>query len=221
MQKNNRLEAFTDAAFAFALTLLAISGDQMPESIEELKSALHQVPSFIASAALLIMFWYQHQQWSRTYQTNDMGAVLLTSLLVCTVLIYVYPLKMVFSGFLHWLSAGYLRPSFNAESAADIYSLFTIYAYGYITMCLSMYWLYRHSLKHHMQLNLAKVEVVTAQLQSRSFLLLAFPGFLSLIFSYTMPERWLFLTGMVYSLLGIIMPLYGIYAGRKLKALEE
>ena len=40
--KVTRLEAFVDAAFAFAVTLLVISGDQTPTSIDMLQQALKQ-----------------------------------------------------------------------------------------------------------------------------------------------------------------------------------
>ena len=43
--KVTRLEAFVDASFAFALTLLVISGDSIPGSIEELVDALKQIQS--------------------------------------------------------------------------------------------------------------------------------------------------------------------------------
>ena len=42
--RNNRLDAFVDAAFAFAVTLLVISADKVPDSIEALRIALKAVP---------------------------------------------------------------------------------------------------------------------------------------------------------------------------------
>lgn len=216
MRDGTRLEAFTDAAFAFALTLLAISGDEMPGSVEELKLALHQVPSFIVSAALLIMFWYEHQRWSRAYKIEDGVIVVLTAILVCTVLIYVYPLKMLFSGFFHWATDGFIQASFDARSAGDISDLFAIYGYGFITMCLSMFLIYRHTINKAKQAGLTAEQVLVARQQSITFLLLLSPGVLSLILTYTLPEKYLPLNGIVYSILAIIMPAYGYYADRQL-----
>ena len=48
-----RLEAFVDAAFAFALTLLVISFDAVPQSFEALTTALKAVPAFLMASAYL------------------------------------------------------------------------------------------------------------------------------------------------------------------------
>ncbi|QGX41613.1 TMEM175 family protein [Permianibacter aggregans] len=218
MRNGSRLEAFTDAAFAFALTLLAISGDEMPGSIAELKNALHQIPSFIVSAALLIMFWHAHQSWSKDYRSDDGVSILLTSVLVCTVLVYVYPLKMLFSGFFHWVTGGLLKTSYTATGPADISDLFAIYGYGFITMCMAMFLLYRHTIRQAKKLGLTDEQKFLAAQHGFSFLLLMSPGVLSLILTYTLPEKYLALNGMVYSLLGIIMPLYGVYSEKQYRA---
>jgi uncharacterized membrane protein len=42
-EKVTRLEAFVDAAFAFSVTLLVISGDKIPTSVDELIQALNHV----------------------------------------------------------------------------------------------------------------------------------------------------------------------------------
>jgi uncharacterized membrane protein len=220
MQQGNRLEAFTDAAFAFALTLLAISGDQMPGSVAELKLALQQVPAFLGSAALLLMFWHEHGRWSREFRTDDGAAVVLTAILVCTVLVYVYPLKMMLSGCFYWLSGGWLSASFDATGPHDIFDLMAIYGYGFITMCVSMLLLYRHSLRRAEALGLDAEQRLRAHLNSLMFLLMALPGVLSIVLAYTLPEPLLFLVGCSYALLGVIMPVYGLYADRCMRALR-
>jgi uncharacterized membrane protein len=47
-----RLETFTDAAFAFAVTLLvAGGGDSVPMNFGEMTAGLKQIPAFAASFA--------------------------------------------------------------------------------------------------------------------------------------------------------------------------
>ncbi len=48
-----RLETFCDAAFAFAVTLLVISGEGIPGSYQELIVALKGIPAFAASFAAI------------------------------------------------------------------------------------------------------------------------------------------------------------------------
>ncbi len=103
-----RLEAFVDAAFAFAVTLLVISADRVPDSVRALVLALKQVPAFAAGFALLALFWYAHVRWSRHYRLDGMLATLLSLLLVFLVLVYVYPLRLLLGTFFAWITAGWL-----------------------------------------------------------------------------------------------------------------
>jgi hypothetical protein len=70
-----RLETFIDAAFAFAISMLVIAAQQIPDNIEALLAAFKNVPTFICSIAVLGIFWRGHWLWSRRYglplQLND------------------------------------------------------------------------------------------------------------------------------------------------------
>ncbi len=82
-----RLDTFVDAAFAFAVTLLVISVDEVPGSFGEFMRALAQVPAFLACFILLMMFWWGHHGWSRKFGLHDSLATLLSLPLVALVLI--------------------------------------------------------------------------------------------------------------------------------------
>lgn len=55
-----RLETFIDAAFAFAITMLVIATQQIPDDIETLLAAFKNVPAFVASIIVLGIFWRGH-----------------------------------------------------------------------------------------------------------------------------------------------------------------
>ena len=80
--KTTRVEGFVDAAFAFAVTLLVISGDHIPRSVDDLILALKSVPTFAASFMLILVFWTGHAQWSRRYGLDDATTRRLSLLLV-------------------------------------------------------------------------------------------------------------------------------------------
>ena len=50
-QSMTRIETFVGASFAFAITLLVISLDAVPENIQDLLDISKGIPAFIASAA--------------------------------------------------------------------------------------------------------------------------------------------------------------------------
>jgi hypothetical protein len=51
---STRLENFVDASFAFALTMLVISVNDIPHSMDALLLALRGIPAYAASFALLL-----------------------------------------------------------------------------------------------------------------------------------------------------------------------
>ena len=66
----SRLEAFSDAAFAFALTLLVVSLD-VPKSYDELMRTMRGFPSFACCFALLVWIWHEHNMFFRRYGLQD------------------------------------------------------------------------------------------------------------------------------------------------------
>jgi uncharacterized membrane protein len=66
----SRLEAFSDAVFAFALTLLVVSLD-VPKSYAELITLMTGFVPFAASFALLTWIWYEHNVFFRKYGLQD------------------------------------------------------------------------------------------------------------------------------------------------------
>src|SRR5437868_11206665 len=101
-----RLETFIDAAFAFAITMLVIAAQQIPDDIKTLLGAFKNVPSFIASIIVLGIFWRGHWLWSRRYGLEDGVSIFISWAMIVTILIYVYPLKAIFSSMWFLLSDG-------------------------------------------------------------------------------------------------------------------
>jgi uncharacterized membrane protein len=59
-----RLEAFTDAVFAFAVTLLVVSLE-VPRTFDELLLAIKGFVGFALCFTILVQVWYYHYKFSR------------------------------------------------------------------------------------------------------------------------------------------------------------
>ena len=62
----SRIEGFSDAVFAFAITLLVVSL-AVPKTFEELMAGMHGFVSFAAAFALLFVIWMNQYRWFRQY----------------------------------------------------------------------------------------------------------------------------------------------------------
>ena len=91
-----RIEALSDAVFAFSVSLLVVSLE-VPQTFTELKIIVQGAIPFFATVALLFLFWYMQYIFFRRYGLNDLTTILLNLAYLAIILFYVYPLKFLFS----------------------------------------------------------------------------------------------------------------------------
>lgn len=220
-----RIETFTDAAFAFALTLLVISMDP-PTTMASLDDALRQIPAFLLSGSLLMMFWAGHHNWSRRFGLDDAATIVLSCLLVFTMLVYVYPLRFMFSSMMAWfggmvnLPLGPERDSLGIGTLEDVNRMFVIYGLGFIAMSSAITLLNLHAWRKRDVLELDAVERQATRFELGAWTILISAGVLSTTIAAAFPHA-IPTAGWAYALLGIVMPLYGRRARMRAAASQE
>ncbi|HKZ26491.1 MAG TPA: TMEM175 family protein [Rubrobacteraceae bacterium] len=91
----SRIEGFSDAVFAFAVTLLVVSLE-VPNTFDELISTMRGFFAFAICFWLLLAVWFEHYKFFRRYGISDYYTMRLSVVLLFIVLFYVYPLKFLF-----------------------------------------------------------------------------------------------------------------------------
>ena len=217
-----RLETFVDAAFAFAMTLLVVSFDAMPESFAQLYDALRRLPAFLAGFAILAMFWQAHHRFSRRFGLEDTTIVLASMLLVAATLFYVYPLRMVMSAAMGFFTGGWAPSEFKVQSFLEFRRIFAAYGVGFAILAAIIAWMNVHALRKAAVLQLDAAERLAAESEVALNLVLIACAVLSVAVALVIPPSvgWMqALPGSVYALLGIAMPVLSIRYGRRIQAL--
>ena len=209
-----RLETFTDAAFAFAVTLLAISIDEIPNDYEGLIAALKGAPAFAASFALLLLYWRAHQNWSQRYGLEDLPAVLLTFALVMVIMVYVYPLKIMFSAAFHFLSNGWLPSGFELETVDQFRSMVAIFGIGFFTLTALVGGLYLLAWMRRERLEMGPAERLDTAAEAIAWFAVSLFGIISLILGQVLPDDKVFLAPWIYVALSVISPLIDLWQRR-------
>ena len=124
----SRLDAFTDAAFAFAVTLLVIGGSEAPTSVGMLHAAMAEVPAFAIGFAIIAMFWFAHVRWRHYRGEGGWLSMVLSVLLIFLVLIYVQPLRAMARSFSSFLGGS------GTPFQGAIGDLFFVYGVGFVAM---------------------------------------------------------------------------------------
>ena len=208
-----RLETFVDAAFAFALTLLVISFDAVPESYEQLTIALKSIPAFLFGFAVLMMFWVAHRNWSKHYGLDTTFSVLVSMALIFIIMIYVYPLRAMATAAISAMTNGWLPTSFQITSEAEALGLFRIYGIGFMACNACLVLLFAHALKKADELQLSDEERFMTRFELLTWLVTGGFGLLSVLLTLFVKGPWIAACGWVYAGLGIVMPALGFAAG--------
>lgn len=146
LETARRLDAFVDAAFAFAAALLVAGGGDPPSTLADLKATLLSAPSYAAAFALIVMFWLSYRDLGRLWPQRDGLSTALSLAVVFVVLLYVFPLRLMMESALHAFSGGVLPGGDLIGELADLRFLYVVYGSACLMLSLLFAGLYRHHL---------------------------------------------------------------------------
>jgi uncharacterized membrane protein len=208
-----RLEAFSDAVFAFAVTLLVVSLE-VPKTFADLMETMRGFVAFGVCFALLAMIWNHHYIYSRRYGLEDGFARLLTCAMLFVVLLYVYPLKFLFNLFINGII---LNGTGGHLTRAEASTLFVIYGLGFSAIYLAFAALYLHAWRRRQELELNDIEKLDTRWEIYGMLCHASVGVASAVAALLLTNVGR--AGLVYFSLFGIMWIHGILHRRKRREL--
>jgi uncharacterized membrane protein len=211
-----RLETFIDAGFAFAITMLVIAAQQIPDDIETLLAAFKNVPAFVASIIVLGIFWRGHWLWSRRYGLEDGVSIFISWAMIVTILIYIYPLKAIFSSMWFLLSGGRVGHTLGPHSELQVRALFALFALGFTAIALEMVLLNLRAwqLREPLRLNARERSIALNEVTGWSIPVSV--GIISLVLALALPREHIEWSGWIYFSMAVLVPLHKAYFKRKL-----
>jgi uncharacterized membrane protein len=210
-----RLETFIDAAFAFAITMLVIATQQIPDDIETLLAAFKNVPAFVASIIVLGIFWRGHWLWSRRYGLEDGVSIFISWAIIVTMLIYIYPLKAIFSSMWFFLSNGRVGHVLGAHSESQVRILFALFALGFTAIALEMVLLNLRAWRLREPLRLDARERAITFHEITGWSIPVSVGIVSLVLALLLPREQIQWSGWIYFSMAVLVPLHRACFGRK------
>lgn len=222
----SRLEGFTDAVFAFAVTLLVVSLE-VPRTFGELMVAMRGFLAFAICFALLFLIWYEHYVYSRRYGLDDTTVVWLNGTLIFVVLFYVYPLKFAFTMLVDGImgfpmevrtASGAMEPVIRQSDGP---ALILIFGAGYVAVFTVFALLYVHAWRKRKALELTELETFDTRAGLSSAVVTGSIGVLSIVITLIWGERGTGWGGGIYFLNGVVLTAHGFWWGRRRRRLEE
>jgi len=208
----SRLEAFSDAVFAFALTLLVVSLE-VPHSYRELMDLMSGFLSFACCFALLVWIWHEHNIFFRRYGLQDNLTVGLNACLLFVVMFYIYPLKFMFDSMF-----GALLPQSRAPEPMALWQLANaaaVYAVGVIVLFLMFALLYVRAYAKRADLGLTELDVFDLRSLAGHHVMSAAVGGVALAIALFAPVRFAPLSPAALFLMGPAHATWGYLRGRR------
>lgn len=184
-----RLENFSDACFALAITLLLISTSP-PTNFDQIRRFTWELIPFTVCIVFIVLIWYEHFIFYYRYGLREGKVIVLNSMFLIIVLFYVYPLKFLFTR----LTLIPIALMFDIEILRNdqtlqisyndsVAQLMIIYGLGAAAVFLVIASLYRHALTKKEELQLTEIEIFDTKASVRSNFLMALIPLVSAFFA--------------------------------------
>ena len=215
LHEPTRLEAFSDAVFAFALTLVVIALE-VPETFEALLHLMRGFAGFAICFVLVVLIWHEQYAFFRRFGLQDTRTHVYNLMLLFMVILLVYPLKFLFYSFVE----GFTNERF--KSINEICELMIIYGVCYFIIYVLFLLMYLHALKKKEEIALSRLE----QYNTRTYMYTYIGRLIVIIFSLFLAiygidrgGSWSFYSGVSYSLFGLAIGVVQARRGKKIKHL--
>lgn len=206
-----RIEAFSDAVFAFAITLLIVALE-VPKTYKELMECMAYFVPFAVCFTILFMVWYAQNMFFRRYGLHDFYTLLLNGILMFFVLFFVYPLKFLFSS----IFSGHV----DIENVQQLAKLFYIYSGGFTCIYLLLALMYYNALVNKEKLKLTPIELFETKSHLFSYLTIAFIGVCSIILAF-LGNGFINFAGTIYILIGPSVAMLFTFRGKRKRNLNS
>ena len=150
-----------------------------------------------------------------------MWIVTLNSALLFVVVLYIYPLKCMFSAVIGQLLGLRTNGQRIPLEWADAPALMTIYSVSIIAVFALLALMYLHAYRQRARLGLDEAEVLVTRSSLQAHLIWIASGLLAITIAHLGGPRWAPIAGFSYALLGPAQALNGIMMGNRVARVQR
>src|SRR5947199_1778201 len=151
----------------------------------------------------------------RRYGLEDGVSIFISWAMIVTILIYIYPLKAIFSSMWFLLSGGRVGHTLGPHSESEIRALFAIFAVGFSAIALEMVLLNLRAWQLRDPLRLDARERAITFHEITGWSIPVGVGIVSLVLALSLARGHVEWSGWIYFSMAILVPLHKAYFAQK------
>jgi uncharacterized membrane protein len=220
-----RMENFSDAVFALAITLLLISTSP-PTNFDQIKRFVWEIIPFGLCISFIILIWHEHFTFFFRYGLRNSRVLVLNSIFLIIVLFYVYPLKFLTKLILLPIAVLFGQEKLSEEMLGmirgeDMADLMIIYGLGAFAVFIVLMLMYRYAHRQADELELNELERFDTLTKIKMNRLMAIIPLISVVIAIIFHSYWLvgMVAGFVYFLYTPVMFVFGKRTDKARRAL--
>jgi uncharacterized membrane protein len=198
------------------VTLLVVSLE-VPKTFDELIATMRGFVAFAICFYLLLLVWYDHYKYFRRFGLNDAPTMYLNSTLLFIMLMYVYPLKFLFTLLMSELF-GFAYTETIKVSQLPL--LMVIYGAGFVAVQVVFVIMYLRAYRLRADLELDALELSVTQEELQGFLINVAVGLLSMAVAVLGGAATVAWAGYAYILLFPLQTINGRVMGSRRKRMK-
>ncbi len=220
-EKNQRINTLIDTVFGIAVTLTIFSVSN-PNTFDSLLSFTQTLPAFLFSISILFMLWKEIVDFSSTFHINDFWTNAFVLFFLSLVIFFVFPLRFLMLLLSNIFFNTQIEVNIENRQVIDLMIYYGGFLFAIYFLLFLLYFIMNLQSKKRKFNSYERFFVKWNIYKTIIYISVPIVSILIVLIGKENKSPWaVTIAGFLYSIYGILLPIWGVRYGKRDKELRE